>query len=113
MIFLVTVSILGACGEKNENSSITGKYEKSKKNNLCYEYIDFQEDNKFEVKNSEWVNGSISQGTFEKTGENQYTFNFDDGRIEKFTFTFSGDKKELETNKEDADLVCNFKVNNY
>jgi len=112
MIFLVTVSILGACGEKNENSSITGKYEKSKKNNLCYEYIDFQEDNKFEIKNSEWVNGSIWQGTFEKTEENQYTFNFDDGRIEKFTLTFSKDKKELEATQND-NVICSFEKETY
>jgi hypothetical protein len=112
MIFLIIASILGACGGKNENSSITGKYVKSKKNNLCYEYIDLQEDNKFERKNSEWVNGSISKGTYDKTEGNQYTFNYDDGKIEKLTLSFSEDKKELEATVEDHDQVCYFKLEN-
>jgi len=111
MIFLITASLLGACGGKDD--SISGKYVKAKKSNLCQEYINFEDNNKFELKRSSWSSGEIATGKYEKLEDkNKYKFNFEDGSNEVFNLKFSKDKKDLKASKEGSETVCEFKADN-
>lgn len=111
MIFLITASLLGACGGKD--NSISGKYVKAKKSNLCQEYINFKDNNTFELKRSSWSSGEVTTGEYEKLEDsNKYKFNFEDGSNEVFSLKFSKDKKNLKASKEGSETVCEFTANN-
>lgn len=46
------------------------------------------------------------------TGENHYTFYFDDGKINRFIFKLSEDKKQLETTIKNTKHVCKLELDN-
>lgn len=110
MTLITIVSVLSACG--GGSNTIEGKYVKAKKSNLCPEYMNFQKDNALEVKNSEWVNGSIWDATYEVTEDKDYKYKvkYDDERVERYKFKFSDDKKKLTTSADGDDYKCEFKL---
>lgn len=107
---MTIAGVLSACGGGSNSDSIEGKYVKSKKNNLCHEYIDFKDDKNLEIKTSAWSDGSVEDATYEKQENGEYKFKYQDGSSEIYNLKISDDRKELTTSEDGKSYKCEFKL---